>query len=1149
MQLTASSRALSSGKPRRIPILRTTPIALFLLLCGLLAGAKGLTPKVTLSENRASLENVMKKISKQTGYTFLYEPKLLEKSVPVTVNVKDATLEQTLGLCFKDQLLSYKIFDLTIVINAKTSPREENSPNPHSPPPITVPIAEPVTGKVTNSQGEPLAGISVMIKGSSLGVTTDSRGAYSINAPSGATLVFSYVGYTPRELTVGGKTILNVTLEESNTSLNQVVVVGYGTQKRKDLTGSVGSVSGKDISDQSVTRVDQALSGKVAGVQVKSVSGQPGAAPQIRIRGIGSISAGTDPLYVVDGFPTDNIQTLSPGDIESIDILKDASATAIYGSRGANGVVIINTKRGNSKTSIINFEMSRGWQSVTRIPQKMNARQLAQYAVDGLRNKNLDNGKDVSGDPSTWTYPVQPIPLAILAGTDKTDNQMTKQLLRTAPISQYTLSAYGGNDKIRYGLSGEYLTQDGVVLGSDFKRYSLRANIDAKLTSRLTVKVNLNPSYTTSNLMDESSSADYTAYISASPINRAQLWPSYLPARTSTGDYYQYSSAVASPAWNPLAWVENVTNNRKGIRLLGNVSAEYKVTDDLALNVLVGGTLQNTHSMRFVPSLPGLAENGDFVPNIAEGTDNTATDVNWLTEYTANYHKTISKHNISALAGFTSQKDHLESNFLTSNLYPNNLVPTLSAVGGILTGGSADISEWSLLSYLLRFNYNYDSKYYLTASVRTDGSSRFGSNNKYGWFPSVALAYRISDEKFLKHVSWLSELKLRASYGQTGNNNIGNYQQYATINYDRYVLGNANATGFSPAQLSNPQLTWEKQKAVNLGLDASFFDRRLSITADYFKSKNTDLLLNVNIPVITGFYNTLKNIGEVQNTGFEFTVNTVNVKGRDFLWTSALNFSTYKNKVNRLGPGGDPIYSGANVTRVGQPIGMFYGFLTKGVYLNQADIDKSPIFGAGTSVHSRPGDVKYTDVNGDGVIDNNDQTIMGNPYPNFYYGLTNNFSYKHFTFTFTLQGTHGNQVLNLAAIGQENTRGNRVSQLASQLNYWKSETNPGDGKTPRPNDAVTGNNRAISQRYLDVGSFLRINNIALAYQLPDNTMSKIGLKSARIFLNATNAVTISKNKVSFNPDVSNSGSPLNPGVDFNDYPLPKTFVVGVNIGF
>lgn len=1126
--------------------LRFILFSAFFLPCVLIAGAAGRSQKVTLFENKTSLEKVMRKITKQTGYSFIYDPAILEKSIPVTVRLKDATLNNALTLCFKNQPLTYKIFDLAIVISEKNDPNSDiRTASKKS---VGVPVDDRVSGRVTDSRGEPLPDISVMLKGTSTGTTSDADGKYNIYAPTNGVLIFSNIGYSSREIPVEGRSTIDVVLQQNASDLNQVVVVGYGSQKRKDLTGSVGSVSGKDIADLSVTRVDQALSGKVAGVQVKAVSGQPGAAPQIRIRGIGSISAGTDPLYVVDGFPTDNIQTLNPNDIASIDILKDASATAIYGSRGANGVVIINTKRGTSNSSIVNVEASYGWQSVDRIPKTMNSKELAQYAVDGLRNKNLDAGKDVSGDPSTWTFPVQPIPLAILNGTDKTDNNMVKQLLRTAPTAQYTASAYGGSEMMRYGISGEYLDQEGVVIGSDFKRYSFRTNLDAKLSKRLTVKLNLNPSFTRANIMDESSSALYKNYISESPINHAQLWPSYLPARDASGEYFQYASGVASPSWNPLAWVNNVRSSQRGIRLLGNISAEYKVNDNFDLNVLVGTTLSSLRGMRFIPSLAALAENGDFVPNTAEGSDNTAMDINWLTEYTANYKKAFGKHNFSALGGFTAQKDHLETNFLSSNRYPNNLVPTLSAAGGILTDGSSNISEWSLVSYLLRMNYNYDSKYYITASLRTDGSSRFGSEKKYGLFPSVALAWRISDEAFLKDLSFLSELKLRTSYGETGNNNIGNYQQYATINYDRYVLGNGAASGFSPAQLSNPLLTWEKQKAFNVGLDASFLNRRINVTMDYFQSKNTDLLLNVNIPATTGFNNTLKNIGEVQNTGFELAVNTINIERGNFQWTTDFNVSTYRNRVNRLGPGGDPIYSAANVTKVGQPIGMFYGFLTDGVYLTQADVDKSPIFGEGTAAASRPGDMKYIDVNGDGQINNDDQTIMGSPYPDFYYGMTNRFTYKQFSLSVSLQGTQGNQVLNMSAIGQMNTRGNRVKQLGSHLNYWKSEADPGDGKTPRPNDAVTGNNRAISQRYLDTGSFLRFTNMSFAYSFSNELASRIGLKSGRVFVNATNAITLSKNVVSFNPDASNSGSPLNPGVDFNDYPLPKSFTIGLNIG-
>ncbi|MEO5891669.1 MAG: TonB-dependent receptor [Ferruginibacter sp.] len=1137
---------LSLGRKGNVTkILLIMKLMAILLMAGALqVSASGYGQKITLSVTNTPLQKVFSEIEKQTGYYFAYTSELLKASVPVSLTVHDATLNDVLDKLLKNQPLSYTITDKVISVRQLTTTAVHFLGSVvAAPAPANI-----ITGTVTNGKGEPLPGVSVVVKGSAGGTATDRQGEYAIDVPHGATIQFSYVGFVTKEVLAGSQATINIVLEEQLSNMDQVVVVGYGTQKKKDLTGSIGTVSAGDIGELAVVRPDQALAGKVAGVQAKIVSGQPGAAAQIRIRGIGSISAGADPLYVVDGFPIDNIQSISPADIETMDILKDAAATAIYGSRGANGVVIINTKRGKVGPPVVNIDASYGLQSITRIVKTMNAKQLSQYAVDALRNKNLDAGEDVSGDPSTWTYPVQPIPLAVLAGTNTTDNQMIKQLLRTAPVRHFSASASGGTENIKYAISTEYLNQDGIIKNSDFTRYSIRANVDAKLTKRLTVKMSLSPTYSQSNLTDESTSASYNAYISESPINRAQLWPTNFPAKNPDGSYYQYESSAASPAWNPLAWIENVTNKQKAMRLLGNISAEYKITDGLLFKALVGATMYNTKAMRFEPSLVALGGDGDGAPNIAVGTDNSVTEVNWLTEYTLNYNKLVGKHAFSSVAGYTAQKDRFESSFLTSNLYPNNLVQTLSAVGGRLTGGSADISEWSLISYLLRVNYNYDSKYYITASIRSDGSSRFGSASKYGQFPSVALAWRVSQEKFLKGASFLNELKLRVSYGQTGNNNIGNYQQYATINYNRYVIGGTAATGYSPAQLSNPLLTWEKQKAFNVGADISVLDKRVNVTVDYFKSRNTDLLLNVNIPVITGFYNTLKNIGEVQNTGLEFSVNTVNIRTKDFQWSTDLNISTYRNKVVKLGPGGDPIYSASNITEVGQPIGMFYGFLTNGVYLSQADVDKSPIFGEGTSVASRPGDVKYIDVNGDGKIDNSDQTVMGNPYPKVNYGMTNHLSWKAFTFSTTLQGAQGGKILNMSAIGQENTRGNRVSQLASQLNYWKSEAEPGDGKTPRPNDAVKGNNRAVSQRYLDNASFLRITNIYLACSLPQTIASRLSFSSIRVYASASNAFTFTKNTSSFNPDVSNSGNPLNPGVDFNDYPLPKTFLLGINIG-
>jgi TonB-linked SusC/RagA family outer membrane protein len=1013
-----------------------------------------------------------------------------------------------------------------------------------------------VKGIVTDNNGAPLPGVSVIVRNTktnyTAGTSTDTSGTFTFNHVSNGgpySFTFSIVGYE-NQLLSGYNIKEDITLSpiikmtSTAASLDQVVVVGYGTQKRKDLTGSVASVGNKEIKDLAVTRVDQALLGKVAGVQVKPVSGEPGASPQIRIRGIGSISAGAGPLYVVDGFPTGSIETLNPNDIETLDILKDASATAIYGSRGSNGIIIINTRRGRSGKPTITFDTYTGWQKIAKQPKFMTAMEQAKYYYDGIRNRNIDEGRDVSGPYATWFRKVPQEAIDVLEGRNTYDVNPLDVVLRTAPQQQYQLTATGGNENVKYALSGEYFNQQGIVINNDFKRYSLRANIDAQLSKRITVKINLNPSFTDSRNVQAAGAGTGP---NDGIIAQAVIVNPWYHLIDSSGNYFAFNGlAGSSNATNPLALAMEVKARQKGIRLLGNINAEYKIWDELRLNILFGANLMSSRGRRFRPQLAA------FFNDPATGTDNTNMLTNWLTEYTLRYNKTFGNHNVSGLLGFTSQKENFESNYITSNKYPNNLVSYLSAVSGQITDGSSDEYKWSLISYLARFNYNFKSKYYVTASIRTDGSSRFGSKNKYGVFPSVALAWRISDETFLKNVHFLSELKLRTSYGETGNNNIGNYDQYATISYERYNFGGVAVGASAPARLANPALTWEKQKQVNIGIDVAFFKRRIGITLDRFLSRNTDLLLNVNVPDITGFSTALKNIGEVKNSGWEFAINTVNLKSK-FEWTTDFNISTYKNEVVKLGPQGDPIYSGGNVTMIGRPIGMFYGFITDGVFKNQAELDKGPIFSPGSSVRSRVGDTRFLDISGpngkpDGIINSLDQTIMGNPYPDFYYGMTNHFSYHNIGLSISLQGSKGNKILSVSRLGTLNTRG-RVKQLASSNSYWKSEQDPGDGQVPRPNDAPTGNNREPwNSRYLDNGTYLRINNINLSYILPANVSQKIKLSSLRFYISATNPFLFTKNE-SFNPDVSNSDNPLTPGVDNNNYPLTKSLVIGLNASF
>lgn len=1012
-----------------------------------------------------------------------------------------------------------------------------------------------VKGIVQNETGVPVAGVSVIIRNAksnfTSGTATDSAGVFTFSRiPSGGPYSFSFsaVGYESQ--TMSGYSIkpeitlsLIVNMKTSGSSLDQVVVIGYGTARRKDLTGAVASINNKDVKDLGLVRVESGLAGRVAGVQVKATTGEPGQPPQIRVRGIGSISAGVNPLYVVDGFPIDNIQSLNPNDIESMDILKDASATAIYGSRGSNGVIIINTKRGKAGKAVLGLDTYYGWQKVSKIPKMKNSKEQAQYWLDGMRNKNMDDGNNVSGDPSTWKQPVPKVVLDVLSGANTTDEEALDYILVTAPQKMVGLNASGGSENVRYALSGEFLDQDGIVINSGFERYSFRSNIDAKLTDRLTVKVNINPSFTNQRALPSTGVCCLTSGVVAAALNVHNWRPPLNP----DGSYFNYDGLPDLAAvYNPLAVAEQTRVSNKMSRLLGNAGAEYRITNDLKFNFLLGGSVLTTKGMLFKPQQPY------FFNDLPTGSDNSTQITNWLTEYTLNYNKDLGEHRITALAGYTVQKEHGESNSMSSNRFPNNLVPTLSGVGNLITAGTSDQYNWSLISYLARVNYSYKGKYLLTASYRTDGSSRFGAENKYGSFPSLALGWRISDEKFLSNVSWLNELKLRASYGETGNNNIGNYDQYATINYENYVLNNAAITGIAPARLANPFLTWEKQRSLNFGIDASFFNRRLSFTVDHFNARNTDLLLNVNIPNITGFSTALQNIGEVKNTGWEFTLSTVNISSKNFDWSTDFNLSTYRNEVMRLGPEGDPIYVGNNVTMIGQPIGMFWGYVADGIFMNAAELAKGPIFSPGAADRSRVGDIRFKDISGpegrpDGVVNNFDKTIMGSPYPDFYYGISSRMTLKRFNLNFSLQGSKGSQIYNMSRDGGNSGRA-RVRGYAFSNNYWKSEAEPGDGVTPRPNDNPTGGRRQPSTYLLDTGTYLRMNNITLGYMLPGDWAKKARLSSLRVYASANNAFIITKN-TAFNPDVSMNSNPLSPGLESSDYPLPKSLIIGLNITF
>ena len=995
-----------------------------------------------------------------------------------------------------------------------------------------------ISGVVQDTDG-PIIGANFVVKGTTNGAVTDINGQFTIsNVPSNAVLQVSFIGYIPQEVNSTNQTRFEIMLREDIAALEEIVVVGYGTMRKRDVTGSVASVSSEQLKDRPITQVDQALSGQMAGVQALSITGEPGADMLIRVRGVGSITAGSTPLYVVDGFPVSNLQTLNPADIETIDVLKDASATAIYGSRGSNGVVLITTKRGKEGMARITADIYTGWQSVMKRPEFFDAKTQAQYYWEGVVNHNLDEGNDMSGSPLSWTRPVPQTVIDVLEGRNTYNVDMLDAVLRTAPQTRYSVSASGGSNNFKYNVSGEYMDQDGIIIGTDFKRYAVSTNIDAQLKPNLSLKINLRNTMTDVSYQQNTNEGGGNNW---GVISQAASHMPYYPIYNDDGSYFVYFDVDASTVlYNALAVAKETKTKRYTRESIGNATLNYKVMDGLNINFMAGARLRDFKQTEWRPGLPVLNNNPPY------GRDATSFGLNWITETTINYDKSIKQHNFKALLGFTSEKNTTQDANLQSDRYPNNLVETLSAVSGVITNGTSTVNEYSLISYLGRLNYNYAEKYYLTASLRSDGSSRFGSKNKYGYFPSASVMWRVTEEDFMKDLTFLSKLSLKLSYGETGNNFIGNYDHIATISYVRSILGNTVAPGYAPARLSNPYLTWEKQRSINTGFEASFLKNRINLSVEYFSSTNTDLLLDVNIPTISGFSTSLENIGEVQNRGWEFSLNTVNTQGA-FSWTTDFNITTFKNKVTKLGPEGDPILSGWNITQIGQPMGMFYGLILDGIFQNQAELDRGPIWNPGLRDRSRLGDVRFIDVNGDGKISTDDFTIMGNPYPDFYYGMTNRFSYKNISLSIALQGSQGNDVLVRANVIRTLTR-SRSRTLTTQANWWKSEADPGNGKTPRPNNEPTGGIRNQSSRYIEDGSFLRINNISLSYLIPRNISQTLKVNSLRIYATATNPFIFTK-YTSFNPETYNSTSSLQPGVDLNNYPTAKSYIFGINVEF
>jgi TonB-linked SusC/RagA family outer membrane protein len=1005
--------------------------------------------------------------------------------------------------------------------------------------------SQKITGKVTGPGNEPLEGVTVKAKAVNKYATTLADGSFTIEVPQNVKiLIFTYAGMETQEINILNRNNLQVKLTQDFSQLSDVVVVGYGTRKKADLTGSISSVDAKAIGERPVVTVNQALMGQMAGVNVELNDGTPGAVTSIRIRGTGSITAGNEPLYVIDGFPAtqNEANTISPSDIETVTVLKDASSTAIYGSRAAGGVVLITTKSGGNMKPKIQFESSTGLAKVAKRDyyDVLNANEYVDY-FNAVRNEQwVRDGNDPSVPIADRPIAYQ-IPEYVSKRDQSVNTDWQAAVMETALVQNQGLSVRGGNEKSKYYMSVGYVSDDGVIIGSNYQKFTARLRLDANLIqNKLTAGLNIAPSYSNRRVAVVGSGDVFS-----SVIGSALALPPITPIYNQDGSYATtFGIPGFNPFGNPVQLAKEVKNKTNLFSTIANTYLNLSVLNGLDIKTTLGVLFNNSTNDYYYPI--SMWRPFAAAPQYATASSSYGNTLNWSSETTVSYSKEFNNiHKINILGGFSAQKERSWGNSVSANKFSNDLVQTLNA--GTVSAGTSSIQEWSLLSYYARANYSYADRYLLTATIRTDGSSRFGSNKRYGTFPSVAAAWKVSNEKFLSGLNAISNLKLRISFGITGNNNIGNYASIGLLGNINQTFGagaGANNQGIYPINLSNPDLGWEKSTQTDVGIDLGLFSDRVTLVADYYNNRTSDLLLNVNIPTTTGFASSLQNIGEVENKGYEISVSTLNITNNTFSWKTTVNISHNQNKVIKLGPNGDPIYdfAGTRITAVGHEIGASSGLKVLGI-LTTKDIASGVAIFPG----EQAGDPKYLDANNDGVISNfngPDGVNLGNSMSKYTFGLTNIFTFKNFDFSIFAYGQTGGVSLDLLGQGLWASAGNNIFKSWLKKRYV-SDDQPGDGMTPRLTFPLGG---LPDTRLIQKTDFLRIANITLGYNLPVKKNSI--LSGFRAYIAVENAITWTGFN-GYNPQVkSNAQSATLGGFTLGGgYPVPRIVSIGLNFSF
>ncbi|UZR96266.1 SusC/RagA family TonB-linked outer membrane protein [Chondrinema litorale] len=1123
-------------------------ICLQALFCSLLLAKETNAQKVSMEEiyitanlKDATIKDAFDLISLKTPFKFAYELTNADLKEKVDLqrlnsNYHKETLANLLRDISKTSNLKFKRINNNIFVSAKEAfadPIEE----------IISLNSFQVKGVVTSSDdGEPLPGVSILIKGTQTGTTTNLNGEYTLDVNEGDILLFSFIGYQTQEATIGSKTTLNIALEFDQEQLEEVIVIGYGTVKKSDLTGSVSALKSEDLNPGANASVDQMMQGRAAGVQISQSSSEPGGGLSIRIRGSSSINAGNEPLYVIDGFPIDNssnlsgsglssdpnnvgaaqaigsnlspknpLNSLNPNDIESIEILKDASATAIYGSRGANGVVLITTKKGSNDKLTVSYNTYFGTQSVAKQIDVMDAEQYMNFINDisaDRGNSEVFSTSDIStiGSGTTWQ----------------------DEIYRSAPISDNNVSLSGGVGNSKIYASIDYFNQKGILKNTGIKKYIGRLNLDSKLGENTNIGFNIN----TSHIADQNGIDGVNTNESAGPIYTSLLYDPTEPIFNADGSYAVSENLTIN---NPMSLIDGVKSKSQTDRTLANFYVSYKIIDGLIAKLNLGSDISNVKRDVFVST---LTNRGEALGGYADVTSSRRSSI--LGEYTMNYSKEINEnHRFDVLGGVTYQKFYFSvfnaniNGFPTDDIETNNL-----SLGDTNTDNLySNKEDNTLFSYLGRINYTLFDKFLLTGSIRADGSSRFGDNNKYGYFPSFAFGYKMSEEAFVP--DFFEELKFRASWGQTGNQEISNYASQLTFGTGSFVVFDGQIQGSTnPLRIANPDLKWETTTQFNVGLDASMLSGRINVTLDYFSKSTTDLLFNLALPQSSGYSSILTNVGEVSNKGVEILINSTNISTKDFSWNTSLNFTSIKNEVVDLGRI-DQITTGylqvvggnSAIIKEGSPLASYYGYEITGIQQEGDEI---------------PGYPKFKDQNGDDQITTADQTIVGDPFPDFTYGINNQFEYKNWGLSFFFQGMEGGDLFNVMAAESMYPANDRRNRMTMMMDRWTpTNTDAAWPSATNPNSYPAGSAGKVNSLTIMDASYFRLKNVQISYNVPTQNISF--LSTLRLYATGQNLFTIT-DYPGYDPEANAFGR-NNVKVDYASYPLARTFMVGLNATF